>query len=714
MTFRNLAFSLLVATLVLAPGVPLTTLAADAPDAPDKAASADETGDDAAGDDDTGDDDTGDDGAGGKQSGVDLSNFSDSITPGDNFYLYVNEVWLEETEIPSDKSDYGIFTVLDDRTREQVRELIESAAESSAEPGTAAQKVGDLYRSVTDVETRNEAGIDPLKPLLEKIAAAESHADLAAVMAELTRAGVYGPFAPYVSVDARDSERYTVYLTQAGLTMPDRDYYLDDEERYRELREKLVAYIADMLGRVGHDAPKRAARKVFEIETAIAAGHWTKTENRDPVRTYNRQPADEVAGALAGLDWKAFASAAGIDGRDAFVVRQPSFMKQLGELYGETSIGAWKDYLTFRLVDAYASGLSESLERRHFDFHATALTGITDQEPMWKRAVSVTGSVLGELVGQLYVREHFAPEAKRRMNELVENLRRAFAKRIESLDWMGEGTKRQAAEKLTKITTKIGYPDRWKDYEPLTIEVQPLAANMLASARFEYQRDLDKLDGPIDRDEWHMTPQTINAYYNPTMNEIVFPAAILQPPFFNLAADDAVNYGAIGAVIGHELSHAFDDKGSKYDGKGNLRDWWTPNDRKEFERRAQGLVEQFGQYHPVDDQTINGELTLGENIGDLGGLSVAYQAYQISLDGKPAPVIDGFAGDQRFFLGWSQIWKRLYRDQELRRRLIVDPHSPSEYRVNGIIRNMDAWYDAFEIPADAELYLQPDKRVRIW
>ena len=333
---------------------------------------------------------------------------------------------------------------------------------------------------------------------------------------------------------------------------------------------------------------------------------------------------------------------------------------------------------------------------------------------MWKRAVRVTGSALGELVGQLYVREHFAPEAKERMNELVENLRRAFARRIESLDWMGEGTKRQALEKLTKITTKIGYPDRWKDYEPLTIKVQPLAANMLASARFEYQRDLDKLNGPIDRDEWHMTPQTINAYYNPTMNEIVFPAAILQPPFFNLAADDAVNYGAIGAVIGHELSHAFDDKGSKYDGKGNLRDWWTPNDRKEFERRAQGLVEQFSRYHPVEDQTINGELTLGENIGDLGGLSVAYEAYQISLDGEPAPEIDGFTGDQRFFLGWSQIWKRLYRDQELRRRLIVDPHSPSEYRVNGIIRNMDAWYDAYDIPDDAELYLQPDQRVRIW
>lgn len=322
--------------------------------------------------------------------------------------------------------------------------------------------------------------------------------------------------------------------------------------------------------------------------------------------------------------------------------------------------------------------------------------------------------MLGELVGQLYVETHFAPEAKERMNELVENLKRAFEKRIGSLDWMGAGTQKQALEKLAMITTKIGYPDRWKDYEPLTIEDQPLALNMLAAAKFEYERNLDKLDGPVDREEWHMTPQTINAYYNPTMNEIVFPAAILQPPFFNLKADDAVNYGAIGAVIGHELSHAFDDKGSKYDGKGNLRNWWTETDRSEFERRAEGLVAQYNEYRPLEDMNVNGQLTLGENIGDLGGLSIAHEAYQISLGGEQATEIDGLTGDQRFFLGWAQIWRRLYREPELRRRLIVDPHSPSEYRVNGIVRNMDAWYEAFDVPPEATLYLEPEQRVRIW
>ncbi len=649
-----------------------------------------------------------------KESGIDRSLFSESVLPGENFYLYANEKWLDDTEIPSDKSDYGIFTVLDDRTREQVRDLIETAAEASGEPGTATQKVGDLYRSVIDIETRNDAGLDPIRPLLDRIAEIDSADQLAAAMAELARVGVHGPFAPYVSVDARNSEQYTVYLTQSGLTMPDRDYYLDDDERYRELRTKLTEYVADLLDATGHDNSKTAAKGVVAIETALAAGHWTKTENRDPVKTYNRQPSDAIAETLAGFPWPEFAEAAGFGQREAFIVRQPSYLETLGELFDETSLDAWRDYLTFRVLNAYASSLHEPLERRHFDFHATALSGITEQEPLWKRAVGITGDVLGELVGQLYVDEHFAPEAKERMNELVENLERAFEKRIGALEWMGDGTQRQAKEKLAMITTKIGYPDRWKDYEPLTIKKQPLALNQLAAAKFEYERDLNKLGGPVDRQEWHMTPQTINAYYNPTMNEIVFPAAILQPPFFNLAADDAVNYGAIGAVIGHELSHAFDDKGSKYDGKGTLRNWWTETDRTEFERRAEGLVGQYNGFEPVDDRTVNGELTLGENIGDLGGLSIAYEAYQISLQGEEAPVIDGLTGDQRFFLGWAQIWRRLYREQELRRRLIVDPHSPSESRVNGIVRNMDAWYDAFEIPEEASLYLPPDQRVRIW
>ena len=652
-----------------------------------------------------------------KTSGIDQSLFSDKVEPGENFYEYANQKWLELTEIPSDKADYGIFTILNDQTREQVRDLVEEAASTSNPTGSAAQKVGDLYHSVTDVQARNQAGIAPVEDLLAKIDAVRSKEDLADVLGLLARNGVYGPFASYVSVDAKASDQYTVYITQAGLTLPDRDYYIKDDDRYVELRDKLKRYIADMLGRVEVGqvtVDGQAVAGVFEIERQIAEAHWTKTENRDPEKTYNAVTADELAEQLGEFDWETFAKSAGLSSQDKFVVRQPSYLDAFASLFDETKIAAWKSYLSFHLMDGYASSLTEELEKRSFDFHGTAVSGITEQEPMWKRGVNTTSSALGELVGQVYVERHFTPEAKERMNELVDNLKAAFARRIDSRDWMGEGTKKQALIKLSQFTTKIGYPDQWKDYSKLQIDRGNLAANMIASANFEYQRDLDKLGGPIDRNEWHMTPQTINAYYNPTMNEIVFPAAILQPPFFNMAADDAVNYGAIGAVIGHELSHGFDDKGSKYDGKGNLRSWWTPDDRNEFERRAEILADQYSEFEPVEGNFLNGDLTLGENIGDLGGLSVAYEAYQLSLDGKEAPVIDGLTGDQRFFLGWSQIWRRLYRPQELLKRLVTDPHSPSEYRVNGIVRNMDAWYDAFDVKPSDPLYLAPEERVRIW
>ncbi len=649
-----------------------------------------------------------------KVSGIDQSLFSEDVQPGNNFYRYANEKWLDETEIPGDKSNYGIFTVLDDRTREQVRALIENAAASEAAFGAPAQKVGDLYSSVLDVKARNEAGLRPIEPLLERIRSIDSQTDLAETMGQLRRAGVAAPIVPYVSVDARNSESYTVYLTQSGLSLPDRDYYLKDEQRYVQLREQLVEYVADLLKVVDHPNPEQAAESVLEIETAIARAHWTKTENRDPVKTYNKRTPAEINQLVGSLKWFEYAEAAGIDALDELVMRQPSFVEEIAAMWDDVSLDRWRDYLTYHTLDAFASGLTESLEKRYFDFHETAISGITEQQPMWKRGVNVTGDVLGELVGQLYVEKHFKPAAKERMNELVDNLIKAFEGRIKTRDWMGEGTKKQALEKLSKFTTKIGYPDEWKDYSDLKIADGALADHLIASARFEYQRDLNKLGGPIDRNEWHMTPQTINAYYNPTMNEIVFPAAILQPPFFNMAADDAVNYGGIGAVIGHELSHGFDDKGSQYDGDGNLRQWWTPEDREEFERRAAGLVKQYGRFEPVEGNFVNGELTLGENIGDLGGLSLAYAAYRLSLDGKQAPVIDGLTGDQRFFLGWSQIWRRLYREPELLRRLIVDPHSPSEYRVNGIVRNMDAWYEAFGVAEDDELYLDPERRVRIW
>ncbi|MCG8649434.1 MAG: M13 family metallopeptidase, partial [Pirellulales bacterium] len=514
-------------------------------------------------------------------SGIDQSLFSDKVSPGDNFYLYANQKWLDTTEIPADKSNYGIFTLLNDETQKQVRKLIEQAAMSNSAAGSAAQKVGDLYGSVVDVRARNQAGMKPIESLLDLINQAESKQTLGAVMGTLRRHGVYAPVVPYVSVDARNSDRYTVYLTQGGLTLPDRDYYLSDELRYVELREQLKQYITDMLRELEVPQPAQAAEVVLAIESKIALAHWTKTENRDPQKTYNKHTPEELYKRLGGFPWQTFAEYSGFGGRQEYVVRQPSFFDALGELYDSHTLEDWQNYLRFHTLDSYASALSERLEERHFQFHGTAISGVTEQEELWKRGVNTTGSVLGELVGQLYVEKHFKPQAKRRMNQLVDNLKLAFRRRIESRDWMGEGTKKQALEKLSMFTTKIGYPDQWKDYSKLSIKPAALAANLIASAEFELARDLAKLDGPIDRNEWHMTPQTINAYYNPTMNEIVFPAAILQPPFFNMNADDAANYGAIGAVIGHELSHGFDDKGSQYDGKGNLRQWWTEEDREE-------------------------------------------------------------------------------------------------------------------------------------
>lgn len=655
-------------------------------------------------------------------SGIDQSIISKDLRPGDDFYQYANATWLDATQIPADRADYGIFAILDDQTQEQVRELIDQvAAMTDPAPGSAQQKVGDFYRSYVNLDARNAAGIDPIRPMIDQVAGVTDVESLSRVMGQLQRFGVGSPMAAYVSVDARKSDEYTVYLTQYGLSLPDRDYYLVDEPRYKELRKELVRYAADLLtaadfaAKLGGDATAESlAESILEIETAIAKAQWTKTENRDPEKTYNPAEGDEVQSMVAPFSWAAFRDGYGIPADQSLVVSQPTYFKAIGEIATAHDLDAWKAYMAFRVIDGQAGYLSEELEARNFAFHGTAVSGVDEQRPLWQRAVRATGSVLGELVGQLYVEKHFAPEAKERMNELVDNLKVAFEQRIGTLPWMGKGTQKQAVEKLAKFNTKIGYPDEWKSYDSLAIGGESLAANMIAASEFETVRDLEKLGGPIDRNEWHMTPQTINAYYSPTMNEIVFPAAILQPPFFNLAADDAVNYGGIGAVIGHEISHGFDDKGSKFDGDGNLRNWWTPDDRTEFESRAKGLIAQYSAYEPVDGMPINGELTLGENIGDLGGLSVAYAAYRLSLGGEEAPVIDGLTGDQRFFLGWAQIWRRLYRDAELRKRLLTDPHSPSRYRVNGIVRNMDAFYDAFNIASDDQLYLAPGDRVQIW
>jgi putative endopeptidase len=648
------------------------------------------------------------------RSGIEQQYFSKSVSPGEDFYEYVNQGWLNQTDIPADRSDYGTFTVLNDRTQDQIRALIEKAAAEKADPGTDAQKVGDFFKSFTNVERRNQVGLSPLKPLLQKIEAIDSRDALGATMGELLRYGIAGPMVTYISPDARRSDQYAVYAFQSGITLPDRDYYLKDEPRYVQLREQLDDYMADMLAAIDVASPTEKAAQVFALETQIAEAMWTNVENRDPVTTYNKLPVSEVASLLSNLPWAGYAAAAGILEQQEIIVRQPSYFEKLNALLGEVPLETWKAYLQYQVIDAYAASTTENLEKRHFEFHGTAISGVEEQKPLWKRGVEVTEGSLGEVLGRLYVENHFSPKAKARMEQLVDNLKLAFAARINQLDWMGEGTKKQALEKLSKFTTKIGYPNEWKDYSKLTIDADDFLGNLFRSSQVEYERDLAKLGGPIDRNEWHMTPQTINAYYNPVMNEIVFPAAILQPPFFNLEADDAVNYGSIGAVIGHEISHGFDDKGSQYDGTGNLRDWWTEDDRAEFEKRAAQLVAQYGQYQPFDDMQVNGELTLGENIGDLGGLSVAFEAYKLSLGNEEAEVIDGLTGPQRFFLGWSQIWRRKYREPELRKRLLTDPHSPSRYRVIGIVSNMDAFYEAFPIKANEDMYIAPEARVRIW
>lgn len=648
------------------------------------------------------------------QSGIELQYRSSQITPGKDFYQYVNEGWLNTTKIPPDQSNYGSFSELDDEAKAAIRALIEEAAAENAPQGSESQKVGDFFKSLTNVEHRNALGMEPIEPLLKQVRSIKTKKQLAKVSGRLLRIGLPGPFAGYISPDAKQSDQYTVYFTQSGLSLPDRDYYLVDNPLFVKARRDLQTYIADMLAFIGHANPKQAAQNIFKLETAIARAQWDRVRNRDPEATYNKITQEELVKSLSAFDLPTYLAESGLAKQQEFVIRQPDYLIAVNAMLGVAPLQMWKDYYLFHIIDAFAMDLTEASELRHFQFHQTALSGVEEQKPLWRRGVEASNQILGEVVGKLYVEKHFPPEAKARMGDLVDNLKKAFAKRIDGLDWMSPVTKKQAHEKLSKFTTKIGYPDEWKDYSKLVIKPDDLVGNYLRAAEVEHQRELDKLGGPIDRNEWHMTPQTINAYYNPVMNEIVFPAAILQPPFFNMQADDAVNYGGIGAVIGHEISHGFDDKGSQYDGDGNLRKWWSEDDRTEFERRAKQLVEQYNAYKPFEDMNVNGEFTLGENIGDLGGLSVAYEAYRMSLGGQEPPVIDGLTGDQRFFMGWAQVWRRLYREPELRKRLVQDPHSPSQYRANGIVSNLDAFYQAFDVKPGDPMYIAPEKRVRIW
>ncbi|MDX3772505.1 M13 family metallopeptidase [Chromatiaceae bacterium AAb-1] len=648
-------------------------------------------------------------------SGIDKQYFDQTVPFGEDFFLAVNGKWLAETPIPADKATYGSFHVLVDHAQQAVREIIEEVSASKIlKAGSNEQKLGSFYNSFMD-ETRIESlGLTPLQSHLQVINGLTEKTQLAAIFAHFQRDGISIPFGWYVNNDAKNSSKYAVYLDQGGLGLPDRDYYLKDDDASVKLRSDYQAYLADIFTLSGHSEPEAAAKRVLALETELARHHWTRVENRDADKTYNKLPVTELDKLVGSFDWPVFASGVKLGQVEQIIVGQPSYFEGFGKVLAASELKSWQDYLTIKTVSGYADKLSSAFADRQFAFYGTTLRGIEEQQPRWKRAVDATDEVLGELTGKLYVERHFKPEAKARMEQLVANLIKAYEISIKELDWMSEDTKVAALAKLGTFTPKIGYPDKWKDYSALEIKSDDLVGNYMRYTNWAYDEMIAKLGKPIDKDEWFMTPQTVNAYYNPVNNEIVFPAAILQPPFFNMAADDAVNYGGIGAVIGHEIGHGFDDQGAKYDGDGNLRNWWTEEDNRQFRQRTEQLSKQYSAYEPLPGFFVNGELTLGENIGDLGGLTVALKAYQLSLAGKDAPVLDGFTGTQRLFISWAQVWRSKYRDEALKQRLATDPHSPPHYRVIGIVPNIPEFYSAFDIKEGDAMYLSPEQRVKIW
>lgn len=648
-------------------------------------------------------------------SGIDKQNMDTSIRPQDNFYRYINGGWLKNTTIPGDKTSIGSFYDLRDEADNNVKSIIEElAATPDLVLGSDEQKVADLFRSYMNIEQRNNLGITPIASLLTEIKALTNKDQLAAFFGQYQSVGVGSPLAFYVSVDAKDSSRYATYLWQSGLGLPDKDYYVNDTERFVKLRSGYLTHIENMFRLAGLDEGKKAASTVMAIETKLANFHWTRVETRDSDKRYNKFKISELKSLTDTFNWQAYLTAQGVAKQKDLIVNQPSYIKGFGKVFADTALADWQTYLIFHTLSNFSGDLTTDLDNESFDFYSKQLSGRNEQRPMWKRGVAIVNNTLGEVIGKVYVSRHFTAEAKTRMNQLVENLRDAYGNSITELEWMSDATKQAAQVKLASFDPKIGYPNKWRDYAALEIKAEDLVGNMIRSGKTEHNKEIAKLGSAIDKQEWAMTPQTVNAYYNPTKNEIVFPAAILQPPFFNLAADDAVNYGGIGAVIGHEMGHGFDDQGSKYDGEGNLRNWWTEDDLSAFKQRADNLVEQYNKYAVFDDLTVNGKLTLGENIGDLSGVTIAYKAYKASLKGKEAPVIDDLTGDQRFFIGYAQIWRSKMVEKSMRNRVATDSHSPGEFRALGSLSNMPEFYKAFNVKAGDSMYIAPENRVKIW
>ncbi|GAA4018727.1 M13 family metallopeptidase [Actimicrobium antarcticum] len=649
-------------------------------------------------------------------TGIDLQHMDKGVRAQDDFFKYVSGKWLATTEIPADKSSWGSFAKLRDDTLPQLRAIIENAARDTTASTPETRKIGDLYTSYMDEKKLDELGLKPLAAELAKIAAINNKKDIPALIAHLNQLGVNTPYAFGIHQDARDSTRYVVDLGQSGLGLPDRDYYLKpNDAKLVAARAEYQKFVQAMLSMSGDKAAAASAHDVLALETELAKVQWTNVENRDPVKTYNKLDFAKLNALAPKYDWKSYLTAAGIDGKVNYViVSQPSYLKGFNTVYQKTSLPVWKKYFEAQLISRYAGMLSKPYVDTNFAYKGTALRGIPENEPRWKRGVALVEASLGEAVGKVYVTEHFPPERKARMEKLVQNLLAAYRQSIETIDWMSPATKKEAQIKLAKFTPKIGYPNKWKDYSSVQISKDDLVGNVMRATAFAYQFELNKLGKPIDRDEWGMTPQTVNAYYNPELNEIVFPAAILQPPFFDANADDAVNYGGIGGVIGHEISHGFDDQGAQYDGDGNLRDWWTKQDHEKFAAKTKMLVTQYSAYSPLPGYNVNGALTLGENIADNSGLAIAFKAYKLSLGGKEAPVIEGMTGDQRLYLGWAQVWRAKSRDAQTIVQIKTDPHSPAQYRANGTLSNQPGFYSAFEVKEGDKMYLPPAQRVIIW
>jgi putative endopeptidase len=644
--------------------------------------------------------------------GLDLTTQDATVRPGDDFFRYANGHWLATHEIPADRSRWGAFDALDEDAQKKVHELIESLP--ATEPaGSPERKVGDFYRAYMDTEAINRWGLAPAGPVLTAIAMARSHEELARLMGK-PEFGLESPLALAINADDKNPDRYIVTISQSGLGLPDRDYYLKDEPVYADMRAKYQAHIERMLTLAGGVDATSDAASVLQLETQIAAVQWPVAKRRERDLTYNLRTRAALNDLSAGFAWQDLLEGASLGAQKDYVVRELDAVGALGALFRAVPVERWRSYLRYHYLVTVSDVLPKPFDDESFDFYGRTLNGQKEQRPRWKRAVGAVDAALGEVVGQIYVEHYFPPPSRAQVIALVENMRAAYGVRIRQLTWMSEGTKKVALEKLAAFRPKIGYPVKWRDYASLEIRADDAFGNAERAAAFEWHRKVARIELPTDRDEWGMTPQTVNAYYNPPFNEVVFPAAILQPPFFDPGADAAVNYGGIGGVIGHEMGHGFDDQGAKSDAKGVLRDWWQPQDEIAFKKLVDRLAAQYDAFEPLPGLHVNGRLTLGENIGDLGGLSVAYAAYHLSLKGRAAPVLDGLSGDQRFFLSWAQVWQGLYRDAQMRNQVLSNPHSPPQFRVNGVVRNVDAWYAAFDVKSTDRLYLPPAERVHIW